>query len=308
MPDWKQVLAEIVNATNQANVVAHGASDIIRRGYLQKLSKHTGRNVIAYYSGWLAKQGIAGLEIGDEDKNGFMMAVHGLDRAKGLDLILHTPGGGIAATQSIVDYLHKMFGNNMRAVVPQIAMSAGTMLACSCRTVVMAKHSNLGPIDPHLNGIPAYGVIEEFKRAVKEVKARPQSAALWQPIIAQYRPAFLGQCSHAIKWSNAFVLQQLETVMFEGDPDAKKKARAIVRRLTDYSGNRTHSLHLHSDECQRVGIKVEDLEANSDFQDLVLTVHHCYMHALTNGPAFKIIENQNGAAWVKAQQPVARQL
>jgi hypothetical protein len=96
--------------------------------------------------------------------------------------------------------------------------------------------------------------------------------------------------------------------MFEGDPDAKKKARAIVRRLTDYSGNRTHSLHLHSDECQRVGIKVEDLEANSDFQDLVLTVHHCYMHALTNGPAFKIIENQNGAAWVKAQQPVARQL
>jgi ATP-dependent protease ClpP protease subunit len=305
MPDWKQVLAEIANATNQAHAVAQNASDIIRRGYLGALAAHTGRNTIAYYSGWLAKQNIGGLEISDEDKNGFMMAVHGLDRSKGLDLILHTPGGGIAATQSLVDYLHKMFGNDMRAIVPQIAMSAGTMLVCSCKSVLMAKHSNLGPIDPHLNGIPAYGVIEEFKRAVKEVKAKPESAALWQPIIAQYRPAFLGQCAHAIKWSNAFVLQQLETVMFANDPAAKKKARKVVRRLTDYSGNKTHSLHLHAEDCQKAGIVVEQLEANATLQDLVLTVHHCYMHALTNGPAFKIIENQNGAAWVKALAPRA---
>ena len=52
-----------------------------------------------------------------------MMAVHKLDRTKGLDLILHTQGGSISATQSIVNYLHKMFGKNtatpdIRAVVP----------------------------------------------------------------------------------------------------------------------------------------------------------------------------------------------
>jgi ClpP class serine protease len=69
------------------------------------------------------------MEITDEDKNGFMMAVHKLDRTKGLDLFLHTPGGSISSTQSIVDYLHKMFGKNIRAIVPQIAMSAGTMIA-----------------------------------------------------------------------------------------------------------------------------------------------------------------------------------
>src|SRR5262249_3211711 len=148
---------------------------------------------------------IAQTEINDEDKNGFMMAVHKLDRTKGLDLILHTPGGDIAATESIVDYLRQMFGKDMRAIVPQIAMSAGTMLACSCKKILMTKHSNLGPIDPHLSNIPAQGVIDEFNRAYKEIyndgNIDGAKIAVWQPILSYYRPAFLAQCENAIKWS-----------------------------------------------------------------------------------------------------------
>jgi hypothetical protein len=303
MPDWREVLGEIQQRTNQASAAAQRASDIVRGQYLKKLADYTNRNVIAYYSGWLSKPAIAGLDITDQDKNGFMMAVHGLDKKKGLDLILHTPGGSIAATQSLVDYLRKIFNLDMRAVVPQIAMSAGTMLACSCRTIIMAKHSNLGPIDPHLSGVPAYGIIEEFKRAVKEVKAHPESAAIWHAIIGQYRPTFLGQCEHAIRWSNAFVLEQLETVMFQGEPNAKKQAAAIVRKLADYSGNRTHSRHIHAEACVQMGLKVEELEKDPQLQDLVLTVHHCYMHALSNTAAFKIIENNLGAAYVNQQAP-----
>lgn len=94
--------------------------DVVRREYLSKLHAHTGRNVIAYYSGFLSKPGVGQQEINDEDKNGFMMAVHRLDRSKGLDLILHTPGGNVASTQSIVHYLHQMFDDNIRAIVPQM--------------------------------------------------------------------------------------------------------------------------------------------------------------------------------------------
>ena len=36
-------------------------------------------------------------------------------------------------------------------------------------------------------------------------------------------------------------------------------------------------------------------------QDLVLTVHHCYMHTLGNSAAYKIIENHKGKAIVKQQ-------
>lgn len=32
-----------------------------------------------------------------------MTTIHGLDRTKGLDLVLHTPGGDLAATESLVE-------------------------------------------------------------------------------------------------------------------------------------------------------------------------------------------------------------
>jgi hypothetical protein len=305
VPNWKDVLGEINSRANALSAQAKQAVDSVRRDYLLKLHEHTGRNVIAYYSGWLSKPEVRVSDIGDEDKNGFMMAVHKLDKTKGLDLILHTPGGDIAATESLVDYLRKIFGNDIRAIVPQIAMSAGTMIACACKEILMAKHSNLGPIDPHLGGMPAYGVIAEFKRAVREVKRDPSRVAVWQPIIAQYRPTFLSRCENAIKWSNAFVREQLETVMFEGDPQRRAKAARVVKKLTDFKGNRTHSRHIHFQECKAIGLRVSLIEDDQPLQDLVLTVHHCYMHSLTNTPAFKMIENHNGNAFIKQQQMIA---
>jgi len=301
MPNWNDVLNEIETHRKNAEDSARRAVDLIRRQYLEKVHRHSTRNVIAYYSGFLSKPDIAQSEITDEDKNGFMMAVNKLDRSKGLDLFLHTPGGSLAATESIVDYLRRMFGHDIRAIVPQIAMSAGTILACACRTIVMTKHSNLGPIDPHLRGIPAFGVIQEFRRAYKEVKADPAKIPIWQSIIGQYRPTFLSQCENAIKWADNFVREQLEKVMFAGDPKAKEKASRIVKRLTDYRGNKAHERHIHLDECENMGLKVERLETDAQLQDLVLTVHHCFMHTLMNTPAFKIIENHLGTAFIKIQ-------
>ena len=108
MPNWSEVLNEIGEA--DAYLRSQSAPDRVRRKYLKSLFELTGRNVIAYYSGWLSKPGIEGVHINDEDKNGFMMAVHELDRSIGLDLILHTPGGELHATESIIHYLHQMYG------------------------------------------------------------------------------------------------------------------------------------------------------------------------------------------------------
>jgi ClpP class serine protease len=93
------------------------------------------------------------LDINDEDKNGFMLCIHKLDKSKGLDLFLHTPGGSGAATESLVHYLRQIFGNDIRAFVPQLAMSAGTIIACACKEIFMGKHSNLGPVDPQIKGL-----------------------------------------------------------------------------------------------------------------------------------------------------------
>ena len=109
MPNWDAVLNEIQSVESPL--------DAVRRKYLKSLYKKTKRNVICYYSGWLQKPGISGAEITDADKNGFMNAIHGLNREQGLDLILHTPGGDLAAAESIVDYLRQMFGTDIRAII-----------------------------------------------------------------------------------------------------------------------------------------------------------------------------------------------
>ena len=105
MPHWGQVLEEI--KTSRSNTPL----DDIRHKYLDIMYQYTGRNVIAYYSGFLQRNG--SVEIDDNDTNAFMQAINGLDKSKGLDLILHTPGGGIAATESIVSYLRAVFGNDI---------------------------------------------------------------------------------------------------------------------------------------------------------------------------------------------------
>ena len=123
VPNWSEILKEMEDCKRV------DALDYIRRNYLKRLSDITGRNTIAYYSAFLQKFDNNQLSINDNDKNGFMTVIHKMDRSQGLDLILHTPGGDLAAAESIVDYLKVMFGHNVRAIIPQIAMSAGTMIS-----------------------------------------------------------------------------------------------------------------------------------------------------------------------------------
>jgi hypothetical protein len=249
----------------------------------------------------LQKPSIVGIDLNDEDKAGFMMAVHGMDRSNGLDLILHTPGGSIAAAESIVDYLRRMFDNDIRAIVPQLAMSAGTMLACSCKEIWMGKPSSLGPVDPQIRGLPAQGVLDEFKRAYDEIVKDADKVKIWSNIIGKYPPSYIQQCEQAVRWAKEFVTRQLEENMFSALPDKRARAQRAVTRLTDFGGNRSHDRHISIDECKNMGLIIKDIESDDTLQDLILTIHHCYMFALANTPTFKIVENQLNAAFLKQQ-------
>lgn len=294
MPNWHDILNELKEAGS--------SQDIIRRKYLNLLSEKTGRNTILYYSGWLQKNNVGGLQVNDADKNGLMTVIHKLDRDKGLDLILHTPGGETAATESIVDYLKSMFGNDIRAIIPQLAMSSGTMIACSCKEIVMGKQSSLGPIDPQFGGVPAHGIIEEFERAYEEIKADNTKMAVWQPILNKYNPTLVGECEKAIEWSEQMVEEWLRANMLNGDQDVDEKITTIIEELGDHAVNKSHSRHLSSEKCKEIGLKIEDLENNGEFQDLVLSVHHSCIHTLSSTNAYKIIENHEGIAFIQSKQ------
>lgn len=126
MPTWSEILTELKVESAQGNSAPF---DSVRRKYLSLLSSHTNRNVILYASAFTQKGGAPELQsVTEEDVQGMMEVSHGLDKEKPVDLIIHSPGGSPEAAEGIVEYLHTQFPE-VRVVIPQIAMSAATMIA-----------------------------------------------------------------------------------------------------------------------------------------------------------------------------------
>ncbi len=237
------------------------------------------------------------LSINDMDMNGFMTTINGLDTTAGLDLILHTPGGEVAATEAIISYLQSKF-ENIRVIVPQLAMSGGTMIACSAHQIVMGKHSSLGPVDPQIGGIPAHGIVEEFNKAHTEIKADPSKLAVWQFILQKYPPNLVGECQKAIDWSVKIIEQNLRSRMLNGKANIDTLINQIKTELCDHAVSLSHARHLSVSKCKEIGLEILELESDQKLQDLALSVHHATMQTIFNTPAFKIIENHNGHAFI----------
>ena len=285
MPSIHQVANNIDNAMQ-----------IERNAHLEKLHEHTGRNIICYYSGFLSSHKSAGISIDDNDLHGIMSTVYQLDKKIGLDLILHTPGGDATATESIVTYLQSIFGYDIRAIVPHMAMSAGTMLACSCKEIIMAKHSSLGPIDPQYGGIPALDIVEEFESAKTDLATNPNEAAYWKILLEKYPVAFYGKCQKAIQLSEILVESWLSQNMLKNS--SSKEIKGVLKVLNENKDSKTHSRHFNKEKCKKAGLKINDLEADAELQEIVLSIHHCYMHFFTRSQYVKIIENHNGISFL----------
>ncbi|PVE48130.1 serine protease [Pararhodobacter aggregans] len=232
--------------------------------------------------------------------NGFMAVVHNVPRDRGLDLILHTPGGGTEATRALVEYLYKMFGRDIRAIVPQIAMSAGTMIACACRQVLMGKHSCLGPTDPQVRGHPAMGVLAEVDQAIIEIKKEPLKQLLYQQIFAKYPPAFILDCERSVAGSRDMVCEWLATNMLSEEENPSVAANATVANLMNYLGTTDHAHHFLIDKCKEMGLKVLAIEDNQELQEDILSVHHSFIASFARTNAIKIIQNAHGATWSPA--------
>lgn len=276
MPTWGEILIEF-----KTPPITPDAPDRVRRKYLSQLAQHTKRDVILYSTKWTDPSGVQPdtISITEEDIQGFMEVVHGLCQSS-LDLILHSPGGSPVATEAIVKYLRKKF-TNIRVIVPQGAMSAATMLACSANRVVLGKHSFLGPVDPQFilqtqlgnRMVPAHAILDQFEMAKEECKNN-QNLGPWLPILSQYGPGLLVECKNAIALSKELVKDWLGEYMFHGEKRASHKASLIARNLADHKQHKSHGRHFSRDDCKQLGLLVDDLEQDQTLQDLVLSIFH----------------------------------
>ena len=223
MPSWGEIAQEI-NAFDPNVVLTPGLSklDYVRRKYLVKMHAHTGRATILYASKWTAPS--AGvppgmLSIVPNDVHGFMEAVYGL-KEKSLDLILHSPGGSPEAAEAIVLYLRAKF-EHIRVIVPHMAMSAATMIACAADEIVLQTA---------LGGrlVPAQAIIDQFEMA-KSQSADPAQLRAWLPMLTQYGPDLLVTCGNATELSKKLVREWLTSYMFRTESGSCSKGRKYRR-------------------------------------------------------------------------------
>lgn len=222
-----------------------------------------------------------------------MNAVYNLEKTKGLDLILHTPGGDLAATEQIIHYLHQIFDGDIRTIVPQLAMSAGSLISVSTHEIIMGKQSCLGPFDPQLNGVPCQSVIKEFDNAIKQIKDCPSSLGLWQVILGKLTPTFITSCYQAQQ-----LCEELTESILTNSKLSEEGKKQVKKVFTDNQDSKTHSRHIDREKCKKAGLNIKELESDQIFQDLVLSIHHCCMILFEKTNIVKIVENQHGAAHI----------
>lgn len=305
LPIWSDILAELHKTRVQEGPPNF---DSVRRKYLAQLHRHTKRNIILYASGWLQKGEAppASTSIGDEDTQAFMEVSQGL-QGDSLNLILHSPGGSPEAAEAIVSYLRSRFPD-IRVIVPQLAMSAATMIVCAADQVVLGKHSFLGPTDPQLllqtalgvRAVPAQAVLDQFDRAQREC-ADPAKLSAWLPMLSQYGPDLLVQCESALEMSKELVRTWLETYMFKQVKDRRKRAERVSDRLADHTHFKSHARHIPRPDIEALQLAVIRLEEDETLQDLTLSVFHATTHTFTGTSAVKIVESHTGRAFVKHQ-------
>ncbi|MBA4026792.1 MAG: serine protease [Cyanobacteria bacterium DS3.002] len=312
MPTFDAIVEELKKGS-QASV-----ADQLRKKYIAKFSEVSGRNVIAYYSGWLQKtslsrRGFDGFGINDIDLHSFMSVLNGMDRSKGLDLILHTPGGDPYALEGIVNYLGNCFGSDIRAFVPQMAMSAGTMLCLSCREIVMGRHSSLGPIDPQIGNMPADSVLAQFEEAKAAILENDRNILIYGKCLEEYPPVVLIEIRNAVQLSIDLSRSWLENNMFAGElvkdrAAASAKIEGIVNYLASHENTKTHARHISANKAKELGLNIVELESlrptdaesleNAGMQDALLSLHHAFILSFQVAPAVKIVENQLGKSVV----------
>lgn len=103
-----------------------------------------------------------------DDSERVLRAIRLTDEQVPIDIILHTPGGLVLASEQIAFALlrHKA---KVTAYIPHYAMSGGTLIALAADEIVMDHDAVLGPVDPQIGdpfrgSYPAASVLEALKQ------------------------------------------------------------------------------------------------------------------------------------------------
>lgn len=174
-----------------------------------------------------------------EDSEQILRAIRFTPPDTPIDLILHTPGGLVLATEQIARALirHKA---KVTVFVPHYAMSGGTMLALAADEIVMDANAVLGPVDPQLGNMAAASV-------VKVVEQKPIEKIDDQTLIM----------ADLSRKAIAQVQRFVRTLLNDDIPEPKinpENVEKIIQFLT--TGQVTHDYPVTVEEATSLGLPV----------------------------------------------------
>lgn len=174
-----------------------------------------------------------------EDSEKILRAIRFTPDTMPIDLVLHTPGGLVLASEQVACAL-KRHPAKITVFVPHYAMSGGTLIALAADEILMDPNAVLGPVDPQIsvgwqNQLPAASILS----ALKEPNPNRDDQTL-----------ILGDVARkAIRQVNAVVLNLLESKM------EVSKAKKLAKLLSE--GHWTHDYPITADELKRLGLPIK---------------------------------------------------
>lgn len=170
-----------------------------------------------------------------EDSEEVLRAIQLTDPHLPIDLILHTPGGLVLASEQIASALvaHRA---DVTVFVPHYAMSGGTLIALAADHLIMAPHAVLGPLDPQLGQYPAASII----RAVARQEERGKDVEDQTLILADVAEKAMAQVRHCVER------------LLVANGWTPERADVLATTLT--SGQWTHDYPITVDEARALGL------------------------------------------------------
>lgn len=113
------------------------------------------------------------------DADNIYNAITSFKDKKPILLILFS-GGGSAGSAYLIGKLCREYSEGRLSVsIPRYAKSAATLLCCAANEIHMGSLSELGPIDPQIDNLPALGLKNSIEHLAELAKKYPESSDMF---------------------------------------------------------------------------------------------------------------------------------
>ncbi len=174
-----------------------------------------------------------------EDSEAVLRAIRMTPADMPLDIVLHTPGGLVLASEQIACALKRHKGK-VTVFIPHYAMSGGTLIAMAADEIVMDPNAVLGPVDPQLGGQQGYYPAVSILKALEQPNPNRDDQTL-----------ILGDVARK---AIAQVYQTVYSLLLKHN--TPEKADEIAKMLSE--GRWTHDYPIDFEQAKEMGLPVNE--------------------------------------------------